>query len=130
MRYNDEVARGILAKVNEKGWNAYDSTDTGTLGPDRVIRENLADETLQVNRKYVLMPRAEDPKDPRAVFDALETFGVKRDRRQPEITVEHVRMPWTGFSLREGSVEVNNPAGQEVNYEKFFEALETMTSAA
>lgn len=124
-KYSPEIAREILEKFHQKGWNLYRSNNSNQLGPDERIRQNLA-ELLEVDGKYVLLPIADDPRDPRQVMDALEVLAIKLNREMPTIRVGCESYPLTGITLGEDSVKIHTPDGTFVSYPVFMEALDSV----
>jgi len=124
--YSEETAREILRKINSKGWNAYQRIQE--LDPDEGIRNGPAQE-LALER-YVLLPVADDPRNPEDVFNALEKLSQKRNREMPTITANGETQALTGFSLHEDIVKIHTPSGTYVNYPDFLDALDTIVDAA
>lgn len=124
-RYSSEIAQEILEKFHQKGWNLYRSDNPNQLGPDERIRQNLA-ESLEVDGKYVLLPVADDPRDPKQVMDALEVLAIRLNRKMPTIHVDYESHPLTGITLSEDSVKIHTPEGTFVSYPVFMKALDSV----
>ena len=123
--YSPEIAQKIFEKFHQKGWNLYRSNKLNQFGPDEAIKRHLA-ESLEVGGKYVLLPIADDPRDPKQVMDALEVLAQKLNREMPTIRVGHESHPLTGITLREDSVKIHTPEGTLVSYPVFLEALDSI----
>lgn len=123
--YSPEIAQEILEKFHQKGWNLYRSNSLNQLGPDETIRQNLA-ESLEVNGRYVLLPVANDPRDPKQVMDALEVLARRLNREVPIIRVGYDSHPLTGITLKEDSVKIHTPEGAFVSYPVFMESLDSV----
>ncbi len=120
---SDERAALFLRTIKERGWNAYDSTGQWPIAGDDVIKSGLADK-LELDRRYILRPRASDPKDPTQVNEKLEVITESLSRRDPlTISIRGGRHPLIGFILREGQVAVYTPEVNVVRYESFLSAL-------
>src|SRR3989344_9589365 len=104
----------LLEKVNGRGWNLYDSTNTNgnPADADGIIRKGPVNE-LEVGRRYVLMPAANKPRSPVQVFAALERVALALDRQMPTITTSDGRFPLTGIRvINSGTIKVNTPDGE------------------
>lgn len=112
----------ILEGINSKGWNAYKSTNSTRMGRDAIIRSGPASE-LETDERYVMLPKAEDPRDPIQVMAALESLAIKLQRQTPTIKIRGERFEWTGFIPRESEVKVNTTLGHEISYQDFIQAL-------
>jgi hypothetical protein len=130
--FTENNARKIMEKIHSKGWNAYvkdwEGTDYSEEFCDDKIRSNLADR-LEVDTKYVMLPLADDPTDPKQVMAALEALAVKRDRKMPTIMLYGTLQPVTGFTLHRERVKVHTPTGHMCTYGGFYQALDTVVDA-
>ena len=124
-KYSTEVAKDILDKFHQKGWNVYCNDDVDYVGPNNVIINNLA-ESLNVNSKYVLLPKADNPRDPNKVMEALEVLAVKLNREMPTITIANYTQPIVGFTLRPNNVYIHTPEGTITSYKLFKESLDSI----
>jgi hypothetical protein len=113
----EDNGKALIDRVNSKGWNLYDSTDTkGSQSEgERTLRKGPVNE-LKIGRRYVLMPVADDPKNPDEVFSALERVAVVLNRKTPGIILEGVRYPLTGFRINKDNVKINTPEGHITSY--------------
>lgn len=123
--YSPEIAQEILERFHQKGWNLYRTDNLSQFGPDETIRQRLA-ESLEVNGKYILLPVADDPRDPKQVIDALEVLARRLNREMPTIRVSYESHPLTGITLGEDSVKIHTPEGTFVSYPVFIESLESV----
>ena len=121
----DEFTNQILDKIHNKGWNIYKSINSIRLGSDEIIRNHLA-EKIEVNERYVLLPKSDDPKNPILVMNALEKLAIKLNRQTPTIKINGERFPWTGFIPRESVVKVNTIIGHYISYSEFISALDSI----
>ncbi len=121
--YFSKFAKELLDVLHKKGWNVYRSLDL--MNAEDIIRQNLA-QSLEVGGKYVLLPVADNPKDPKQVFDALENLAQKLDRKMPTITVGCDSYSLTGFTLKESDVKIHTPEGTTVSYPIFIRALDSL----
>jgi hypothetical protein len=116
----------IFEKIRARGWNAYGS-ESGVLHGDEVIERNLAEHKLELNRMYVMLPMANDLRDPLQVREKLEDATERLSRRDPlTIMIDGARRPLTGFMLKSNSVIVNTPRRHEVSYGEFLRAVESI----
>ena len=127
--FTEEVEKQIFDIIHQKGWNLYKSTNSTKIGANEVIKRFLADK-LEVGERYVLLPKADDPKDPSQVMGALEKLAVKTNRSSPSIEVDGARYPWTGFIPYSDRVKINTIVGHHTSYQEFISALETITPAS
>ncbi len=123
--YSAETAQRILAKVNEKGWNAYKSTDVVKTGGREVIEKHLA-ERLELDERYVMLPKIDEPRNAVKVMVKLEQVAMRLNRMTPTISISGMEHPWTGFILRGDHVKVNTASGHYMSYPEFIEALDTI----
>jgi hypothetical protein len=123
--YSEEIAQEILKKFNAKGWNLYHKTGLEKTGRDGVIKNNLADK-LEMDVSYVLLPAAENPREPASVMNALEKLGKKLNREMPTIQVGFEYHPLTGITLNKDYVKIHTPEGTYVDYETFMSSLESI----
>jgi len=121
--YSSELAKEMLDIINQKGWNVYKSHDL--MKAEDIIRQNLA-QSLEVGEKYVLLPVADDPKDPKQIFDTLERLAQKLDRGMPSIKLGNNYYPLTGFTLMEYGVKIHTPEGVVTYYDIFVRALDSL----
>ena len=121
--YSEELGLEILAKIREKGWNLY-SGEEGLSGED-IIRKGPS-ENLELNTHYTLLPKISDPKNPQAVFEALDEVAKNLNRRLPEIRVDGINYPFMGITLNRYNVKISTEKGTFVAYPKFFEALDSI----
>jgi len=116
----------IFEMIRAKGWNAYGS-EIGALCGDEVIKRNLVELELELNKRYVILPRASDPRDPEQVKEKLEDVTEKLSRRDPlTIMISGAKRPLTGFTLKANGVIVNTPRNCIVGYEEFLRAVESI----
>lgn len=118
----------ILQEITTRGWNAYKSTDVGSIGQDEVLRRGPA-AILECEERYVMMPQAEDPTNPNQVMAALERLALRLNRETPTIEIDGQRFPWTGFKPRESDVKVITDIGHHISYEGFIQCLRTIVHA-
>ena len=123
-QYSSKIAKEILEKFNQKGWNLYKSGNVEEVGAENTIRKNLA-KSLELG-SYVLLPSAKNPKKPKQVFEALEKLSQKLDKKMPTISVNDETYPLTGITLKEDGVKIHTPEGTHVTYPAFMEALESV----
>lgn len=123
--YSSEIARKILEKFHQNGWNLYRSDNLNQLKADKTIRQNLA-ESLEINERYVLLPVANDPRDPKQVIDALNVLAQKLNGDMPTIRIGCESSPLTGITLEEDSVKIHTPEGTYVSYQVFMKALDSI----
>ncbi len=121
--YSSEIAKKILDRFHEKGWNLYRSDVS--MGEEQIIRQHLAN-SLQVGERYTLLPAVDNPKDPKQVFDALETLAQRLDRKMPTIRVGNEYHPLTGITLKEDGIKIHTPEGTFVSYMAFMKALDSV----
>ncbi len=116
----------IFEVLHRKGWNVYHSTTVRTPHDCfEAIRAGPV-QTLVLEERYAVLPRADEDKDPEKVYAALEKLAVRLDRNDPTIEIDGERFPWTGFRPRETEVKVNTPVGHYLYYPAFLSALETI----
>ncbi len=120
--YSKEIADEILKKFNQKGWSLYHKRDIEKIGRDGVIRNNLA-EHLDMEVSYVLLPAADNPKDPKQVMNALEKLAQKLGKEMPTIKIGFEKYPLTGITLKADCVKVHTPEGAYLNYGDFIDSL-------
>jgi hypothetical protein len=123
--YSSEIAQEILDKFHQKGWNLYKSDNINQIGPDENIRKNLV-EFLEINERYILLPVADNPRNPKQVMDALEILAQKLNREMPTIRVGYESHPLTGITLKKDSVKITTPEGIYVSYPIFIESLDSI----
>ena len=126
--YLEEAEKDILYKINSKGWNLYNSTNSEKKGAEIIIREGPV-EKLEIDERYVFMPISENPKDPEKVFGALERYALKNNRETPKILIGFKRYLWTGFIPKETNVKVNTIIGHYIAYKEFVIALDSIVEA-
>ncbi len=124
----NEAEKEILDKINRKGWNIYNSTNTKQKGAEAVIMDGPI-KKLEIGERYVLMPISENPKDPEKVFRALEIYALKNNREIPTILIGFKRYPWTGFIPNKTNIKVNTIIGHHVLYREFVIALDSIVEA-
>lgn len=125
MSYLEEIGNQILDKIHDKGWNVYKSTNYLEFGAENIIRNYLT-EKLELNEKYILFPKAENPKDPEQVMNALEKLTIRLNRQMPTIKINGEIFPWTGFIPREKNIKVNTIIDHYISYSEFIEALNSI----
>ena len=81
---------------------------------------------LMKDMPYVLLPVANDPRDPEKVMKRLEDVAKKTNREMPTIKVGFERYPLTGITLRDNDVKIHTPEGTFVSYETFIGSLESV----
>ena len=123
--YSQEIGKQILDKINRKEWNVYKSTESMRIGFDEVIIKHFAEE-LETNERYVVLPKADDPKNPSQVRKAIDELAIMLNRNMPTITINGEECPWTGFIPRIGDIKVNTNIGHYISYPRFIESLESM----
>lgn len=123
--YSKEIAQEILEKIHKKGWNLYHKSGIEKTGRDGVIKSNLADK-LEMGVSYVLLPVANNPRDPKQVMSAFENLGKKLRGEMPTIRVGFESYPLTGITLNEDCVKVHTPEGTYIPYETFINSLESI----
>lgn len=123
--YSVDFARKIMEECNRKGWNLYKGDNNKTA--DEIIKNNLA-QKLAIGTSYVMLPVANDPKDPKQVFDALERLAKKLDRKMQTITVECRSYALPGFTLEKENIKLHSPEGIHVSYESFLKALDSVVN--
>ena len=132
-KYSSKVAHDILKKFHQKGWNLYNSDDISlkyiSKNSDDVIRNNLA-YSLKINTSYVLLPAAENPKDPGQVRSALEALAQKLNHEMPTIRFGWESHPLTGITLYSDMVKLHTPYGTIVDYPNFMKALDSIVQTA
>ena len=121
--YSEQIAKKIIDIFHGKGWNLY-RKDTKKSADERII-ENLVDK-LEVNVSYDLLPAANNPNDPKQVFDALEVLAQKLNREMPTIKVGYESHPLTGITLKEKEVKIHIPEGTHVSYPEFMDAINSV----
>lgn len=122
--YTPEIAKEILDKFNDKGWNFYDTSDR-TLCREEVIKNNLV-EFLELGGKYILLPVADNPRDPEQVMNALEILARKLNKELPTIKVNHSNYPLTGITLGNSRVALHTPDGTQVTYSDLIDAMDSV----
>lgn len=123
--YSPKIGNQILAKIYDKGWNVYKSTNSLELGVENIIRNYLT-QKLELDERYVLLPKAENPKDPEQVMNALEKLAIRLNKQTPTIKINGERFSWTGFIPREKDIKVNTIIGHYISYSEFIEALNSI----
>ena len=123
--YSPEFAKEILEKFNEKGWNFYRRDENSNISAYERIRNNLSD-SLELNGKYVLLPVADDPRDPDKVMNALEILARKLNGKMPTIRLNYSNYPLTGLTLEKNFVELHTPEGNHVSYPDLMEAIDSV----
>lgn len=121
--YSPELAERILSVLHEKGWNVYESPEYMTA--DGIIREKLVS-SLEMGGRYTILPAADDPTDPKQVFDALDVLAQRFNGEMPTIQLRHTSCAVTGFTLREDGVKTHTPEGIVASYSDFLEALDSL----
>lgn len=125
MKYTEENARLILEKFHTKGWNLYmKDEDNKIRDQNKVVRENLADK-LELNKHYVTLPFAKDPRNPTDVIEALQSLSFQLLGRNPTINVLNTTYPIRGISLYEGYICLD-PSGLRVPYSLAIRSLDTI----
>jgi len=127
-QYSSKIAKEILEKFNQKGWNLYKSGNVESVGAENTIRNNLA-KSLELG-SYVLLPNAKDPRNPEQVFDAIEKLSQKLGKRMPTIMVEGESLPLTGITLKKDRIKIHTPEGTRVTYPVFMKALESVVQTS
>ena len=123
--YSNEAAKEILERFHEKGWNLYRSDSIKKMSKEGIISLGLANELMK-DMPYVLLPVANDPRDPEKVMKRLEDVAKKTNREMPTIKVGFERYPLTGITLRDNDVKIHTPEGTFVSYETFIGSLESV----
>ena len=81
---------------------------------------------LEQDASYIIIPKAENPKNIESVMSAVESFALKVGRRPPFVFLEYGRCPILGFTPHKREVHVHSLKGNDVPYNTFIEALETL----
>jgi hypothetical protein len=116
----------IFERIKAKGWNVY-GLEIGALCGDEAIEKNLVEHELELNKRYVILPRANDPRDPAQVKEKLEDVTERLSRRDPlTIMISGAKHSLTGFTLKANGVIVNTPRNCIVGYEEFLRAVESV----
>ena len=123
--YTPEIGERILEKIHRKGWNVYNVNNLNVIGGDETIRQNFS-EVLDVGNKYLLMPIAQDPRNPEEVYNELEILAQGRNREMPTIQIGLANHPLTGFTLWPECVKVITPEGTVIPYDFFLESLNSI----
>ena len=115
----------ILRIIHSKGWNLYDSTGVKSKDEARIaLTEGPATE-LAYDRRYVLLPKVSESKDPDKIWGRLDEVGKTIDDRML-IKVEGAYYDWTGFIPHQEDVKVNTFEGHYIPYPEFIRSLETI----
>lgn len=112
----------ILAKIMHKGWNLYSaifSIAEKDIAPAETIKNGPVQELLQGNT-YILLPKADEPKEPKEVISALEKL-IEKIRGKPTLPHGYQPIELLAFIPREDDVLVplerkKNPNSQEGPY--------------
>ena len=123
--YSPGIGKQITDKIHEKGWNIYKSTESIKIGFDEVITKHFAEE-LEIHERYVVLPKADDPRNPLLVLKALENLAILLNRGMPTIVINGERWPWTGFIPRISDIKVNTNIGHHISYPRFIESLDSI----
>ncbi len=118
----------IFGKIQAKRWNIYESTRSVELGADIVIREKMVDapDQLKERERYVLLPFAQNPRDPVQVMAELDKLAQRLNRETPTITIQGVQHPLTGFIFYQDEVKVVTPEGTFISHTTFIDALDSL----
>lgn len=120
--YSPDIAEKILDKFHEKGWNLYHMNQ---FDSKKTIKNNLA-EVLEIDNQYVLLPIADNPRDPEQVTDALKVLAQKLDGKMPTISVGDKSYLLIGFTLKKEQVKIHTPEGTFVPYSVFIESIDSV----
>ena len=122
----DYFSRQILDEIHLRGWELYDSTDahSNSQAEDSIRRGPVSE--LEKERRYVLLPKTDSPRDPNMVFNSLEKVAIRFSRETPTIQINGERFPWTGFIPYIDCVKVNTPIGHIIPYEKFLSSIKSI----
>lgn len=121
--YSPEIAKKIQREFGQRGWNLY------TRDPDKTASETIRQgpvEDLEIQKSYVLLPVADDPRNPEQVMDALEALAQKLNREIPTIRVGYDSHPLTGITLKEDKIKIHGPEGTHVSYLSFLVSLDSV----
>ncbi len=126
MKFSKDIANLILNKVNNKGWNLYNSDDVAKIGANETIRKNLAN-NLEAGVRYVLLPKIDDPTNPEKIFKTLDLISKYLPKKLPEIYIDLKFQSFVGFILEQDNVRVITQKGSIVHYDNFIYYLEGIT---
>lgn len=127
----------ILAKIMHKGWNLYSaifSIAEKDIAPIETIKNGPAKELMQGNT-YILLPKVDEPKEPKEVISALEKL-IEKINGKPTLPHGYQPVELLAFTPREDDVLVplerkNNPDSPEgpykhiaISYAPFVDSLD------
>ena len=121
----DDLRKTILDKINEKGWNVYETNNRKITTEDGVIRQGPVN-TIEINKHYILYPITNDPKDPGEILEELDKIAVKLNREMPTISLGDYETAFTGFTTHVDGVKLHVPEGLIINYQEFIESLDSI----
>jgi len=121
----DDVRKIILDKINEKGWNVYETNNREITTEEGVVRQGPVDK-IEINRHYVLYPITKNPKDSEEILEELEKIAVKMNREMPTISLGNYKTAFTGFTPYLDKVKLHVPEGLIVNYSEFIDSLDSI----
>jgi len=126
--YNEGTASQLLKKLHEKGWNAYarPPNEGANLWHHDMIKDHLAVSGLEVDKKYVLLPKVDEPNDPEKVIKRYGELVDKRGWSGSYIYVNGNSKRLIGFTLNPEDVKLNTLVDVRIGYEDFLIAIDDL----
>jgi len=130
--YEEKTACEILGRLNDRGWNVY--ARPANCGSDGLwyygmIREGPA-KRLELNTKYVLLPKVENEKNPEEVMGRLRKFANGNEGKVSRLNIGRERVGFTGFTFEDEKVRLNTSEEVRIDYSELSSALESLDDAS
>jgi len=122
--------RELVAAVNERGWNLYDSTDLPDNFPfsddiSRVVRSGPS-QTLQVDHRYVFLTICDEPSNPNSLIAAMKRVAKSLDGNCSTIQINRQEFPANGFRIANNNRVIIVPCKLNLPYEEAVAAARTL----
>jgi hypothetical protein len=123
----EQAEKDIFSKIHGKRWDLYDSTGvTSRHEAEKSLRAGPV-QKLVCERKYVLMPKIEDSRNPESLFNELERVARDILNKRMAIKISGRTFDWTGFIPHGDRVKVNTNVGHYLSYSEFVSALDSIS---
>ncbi|MBW2998307.1 hypothetical protein KY321_02100 [Candidatus Woesearchaeota archaeon] len=124
-----EIGGKIFDKIQDKGWNIYDTQGIDKFGDHYVVENNLVSK-LEIGNTYIMYPITKEPNNPKIVLEALDTVTKGIDSRVPTIKINNYHeTEFTRFRISTTHAKIICPEGLELPYPQFIRALDSIVNA-